>query len=485
MGEGPSSSRRPWRAIAAATTALLLWLLVGVIGLGTVLQMRQRAKLPDFSHYYAGAYTLRHGLDPYTTDFRPLASRLGLDLDVLRHAGYPPTFILLFEPLTLLTPEKAYWTWSAINLALLFWSLGLLLGGQKPLGRPWNYTFWALALLYRPVSLNFCNAQTQVMLLFLLAAAMRLAEREPLGTPASASGWLSRQAGRDLAAGCLLGVAGLLKAFPLVVIGAFVLGRRWRVVASALGAIFVGLCLTAALVGVRESLDFLRVIPSLADKQWLGLPTNVSINGFVTRLLLSRHLAGAGLPVGGVGQRLIVLAATALLVALTTVLTARSGNRESLSPSLGLWVTTAVLISPTAWHHYEVLLLIPFAQALNEAIRRGSLSSAALAAAASYGLTEATWLWFAFEGRHGSGWLAPVLNEGFFVSLVLGYAAAALLVLEAGSQATVERGCHSERSLRSEESTCSDLPAAAAQAGGFATPLQDKSLRVDPSLHSG
>ena len=61
---------------------------------------------------------------------------------------------------------------------------------------------------------------------------------------------------------------------------------------------------------------------------------------------------------------------------------------------------------------------------------------------------------------------------------------AALLVLEAASQVTVDRGCHSERSLRSEESTRSDLPAASAQAGGFATPLKDKSLRVDPSLRS-
>ena len=62
---------------------------------------------------------------------------------------------------------------------------------------------------------------------------------------------------------------------------------------------------------------------------------------------------------------------------------------------------------------------------------------------------------------------------------------AALLVLEAASQATVDRGCQSERSLRSEESTRSDLLAASAQAGGFATALEDKSLRVGPSLRSG
>ena len=42
---------------------------------------------------------------------------------------------------------------------------------------------------------------------------------------------------------------------------------------------------------------------------------------------------------------------------------------------------------------------------------------------------------------------------------------AALLVLEAASQVAVDRGCNSERSLRSEESTRSDLPAASAQAG--------------------
>ncbi len=371
----------------------------------------------DFGIYYVWGYAMRHGVNPYTTDLGPLAASLGIDLGGFRHANYPALFILLFEPLTLLMPNGANLIWLGLNLALLFFSLELLLGRLPSGGRPCSRVLWALALLYQPVSSNFYLGQTQVLLLFLLIAALRCSEK-----------------GRDLAAGSLIGLAGLLKVFPLAALGVFVLGRRWRVVISAMGVIFTGLSLTAVILGVRPTLGFVHTLGSVVDRRRIEFEDGrlISLNAFITRLLLSKHIAATGFFADRATQRLVVAGVSVVAVALSTLATWNVRSARELSAGFALWVVTAILVSPTAWHHYELLLLIPFALALGDWPHAGNARAAAALALASYVLTQATWVWSPFAGSHPGGWLAVVFKEGFFFSLVVGYIAALMLVRSPG-----------------------------------------------------
>ncbi len=63
-------------------------------------QVRGRVAHWDFSHYYLSALAMRAGVNPYTTDLRPLGRALGIE--AIEHATYPPAFLLCFEPLTLM-----------------------------------------------------------------------------------------------------------------------------------------------------------------------------------------------------------------------------------------------------------------------------------------------------------------------------------------------------------------------------------------------
>ncbi len=63
-------------------------------------QVRGRVTHWDFSHYYSSALAMRAGLNPYTTDLRPLGRALGIE--GIDHATYPPALLLCFEPLTLM-----------------------------------------------------------------------------------------------------------------------------------------------------------------------------------------------------------------------------------------------------------------------------------------------------------------------------------------------------------------------------------------------
>jgi hypothetical protein len=126
----------------------------------------------DFSAYYYWAYALRTGGNPYSTDLEPLATRLGLMSSGITHADYPPTFILCFEPLTLVRPEIAYWIWTGLNLLILLAAVAVLLNDLASDGLI-LVTFAALAILYEPVSENFFWSQAQIVLLLLLALNLR------------------------------------------------------------------------------------------------------------------------------------------------------------------------------------------------------------------------------------------------------------------------------------------------------------------------
>jgi alpha-1,2-mannosyltransferase len=220
----------------------------------------------DFSHYYVSALMMRQGIDPYTTNMKPLAESLGLGGLDFSNATYTPTFLLLFEPLTLLIPLAAYWVWIAITMAFLAMSLYLLLDGL-PRDYRLRLSLVGLVILYPPITDNFFYAQSQIMLLFLFTLFMR-----GLGS------------GRHAFAGAIVGLAGLLRVFPLVLVGYLVVRRRWKATFYAGLVLVGGGLLTLALVGVGRSLNFVTVVPFLTSQHWLGRATNISLRSMISRI---------------------------------------------------------------------------------------------------------------------------------------------------------------------------------------------------------
>jgi hypothetical protein len=103
--------------------------------------------------------------------------------------------------------------------------------------------------LYEPTTQEFFYAQTQILILLLLALVMR---------------WLQR--GHDAAAGFALALAGLLKIFPLLLIGYLLAIRRWRATVYTVCGLLLGGLLTLALVGLTHSLAFFQVVGVVAGQ---------------------------------------------------------------------------------------------------------------------------------------------------------------------------------------------------------------------------
>jgi len=399
------------------TAACILILMAAIRLASLAVQLPARSTLNDYSIYYVSAHLLLQGKNPYTTDFASVAPSLGL-VTRLPGATDPPTYLLMLEPLALLTPQTAYWTWQVLNALVLAASLWLLLGRRSGLRPDVAIALAASALVYPAVINHFYYGQNKVQILLLLVLAMRFLESR-----------------RDAAAGIALALAALTRVFPLLMLGYLVIKRRWRALLFALGTITGGLIVTGFVIGFGVEAGFFRGFDTLTSTKVMNYDTNVALGSFVSRLYWTTFGFDAGARIET--MRHVTIAAAALgVIALTCIATLRAApRRDSDSRIYSLWVASSILLSPTAWIHYMVMLFIPLAQICSAAAYRRTSRFAIALAAASYVLllTGCPWgcVWYSGEFFSAIANYAGIGNilDGVFrqtatLSLILGWLAA-------------------------------------------------------------
>ncbi len=390
-----------------------VWICALLMLAGTASKMQGQWHRRDFSNYYESAWALRHGIDPYSALLTPIGAKLGLETGGLLHASETPPFLLCFEPLTRLRPRTAFWIWIAINFFALAVAMYLLLAYRRGLtGR----TAWLLAgliLMSAPVSLNFYWGQSQLIVLALMVCAMRAMGRE-----------------RDGAAGGLIAIAGLLRAYPLLLVGYFVVRRKWRAVTFATAGIAAGTLLTIAVLGVPQSLGFIHAASWLTDNYLVNRVDNLSLGPFVSRTFWALTGTALGSSTDWI-RRAAILVADLLVFGVTIRATLADTNRGDPDWRIySLWIATSLMLTPVGWHHYLVLLAIPFVQMVAAAEQGRSSARAIWMAALSYLLCAVSLRAFnrflvppptAFQ--LSLPWIARALEETSFVALLTGYIA--------------------------------------------------------------
>jgi hypothetical protein len=365
----------------------------------------------DFADFYAAAAILRSGGNPYRTSLTPVGEKLGL-----HPKGYQgdtvipetPTLLVCLKALGALPIQQAYWTWIAVNLAALAAALYFLLADSS-LEFPDVCLLVALALLYPPLSNLFMTAQTQTLVILALALAMR---------------WLA--AGREGAAGVVLGAAALLRGFPVMMGIYLLLTRKWRALLFMIAIIVLGLASTAMVLGWSEMLDFPRAVSRITvDRALFQLAWNVSPRAFIWRLCLYLSRWRLNPVVDGFGM---VLGSAASLIFFLFAL--KATERYATEPDrdfrlFSLWVVTSIIVLPITWLNYTTVLFILFATIVSASIRSRVSTRVEWAAIASYFLSL-----FAFGGlvliRPGALKLPlmVVIGETKTVSLLVAYLSA-------------------------------------------------------------
>jgi hypothetical protein len=357
-----------------------LWAAVAIEVVILFAALPGRANKWDYSIYYSSALAMREGMNPYTTDLTPLARSLGFELDKINHATDPPTFVMCFVPLTLLAPRPGFYVWTAINAASFLLALILLFRWTPGLGRDPALALAAVILLFPPVIEHLAWGQNKMLVLLMFVLMLR---------------WLER--GSDVAAGLMLAVAALLRAFPLLLIAYLALMKRWRAVGYTILGLAVGGLLTLALAGVGSTMSFV-LAPTYLTEQWReALPGNIALGPTIARMFWYFFGLHLGTTLGW-AQKITTLGAELVLLGLTIKATvSRPADGDPDGRIFVLWMMTAILISPTSWFYYLVLLAIPMVRLSAAAANDRTSARALWAGVACYTLA---WLYFSGVDMH-------------------------------------------------------------------------------------
>ncbi len=316
--------------IVGATLVIL-----GLFSLGLGLRTAHISDGRDFSHDYFAVQALRAG----TTIYAPKIENY-----------HPPFDVLTVMPLAGLPFKTAFLTWSALSLVCfgLIIAITLLELGIS-LAWPWLVLLGGLALCWYPFQFQMMMGQWS----FLIGACI-------LGC------WVLLRHDRDVSAGVLLGIASLIKLFPGLLILFLVLRRRWKALAAVAVTTLLGMAVTVAIVGSRDTVDFVVSVAPGNVAEHATFPLNASLTGLFSRLLTDgpwvRPLAVAP----ELARWLVILASLGLVGALARHILARPVRPDHDDTTFALACVAMLLISPLTWVHMSMVLMLPFGLLLRD-----------------------------------------------------------------------------------------------------------------------
>ena len=337
------------RRVLTSTVILLLVLVYAWFYLLPILSPRT-PRADDFQDYLFAARQLATGGDPYANFVR---SHLPWDWSLSSGYLYPPFFAALLIPLTWISNDLAVRLWLVLMQGTVVASLWIV---YRTIGRPNRGELIALSavlLTFFPLANSAATGTMNGVLLLLLTAAW--------------AAWLRH---RDLLGGALVGVASVIKLFPLALVPYLVWRRHWRLLCALGITVVAGVGIGFLVTSPAHNLYYFRdMLPHLGAGT--GYRENQSLAGFTARLCdpsTADHGGGAGW-CGRLLDWPLVLALVALLVAAASPAT-RSGLEFALA------VTALPLISSVTWSFHLVLLILPIALLLRLAFE-GELSRTA------------------------------------------------------------------------------------------------------------
>ena len=225
----------------------------------------------------------------------------------------------------------------------------------------------------------------------------------------------------------MVALAGLLRAYPFLLLGYFALRRKWRALKYAIAGAFAGALISAAILGFAQCFSFVH------GAAWVSKqvsPFDISVAPFVSRMFWALFGSTSGFATDWLLRAAIVVADAIILGMTIRATLIGVGRRDDNYRTYSLWIVTSVLLSPVAWHHFLALLVIPFVQLAVAAVQNRASRRALWMAAGSYLLAGVsvpiTYPLFmrptAFQLAFPS-LSAPLLETGFF-TLLMGYIAA-------------------------------------------------------------
>src|SRR5207247_2388919 len=150
--------------------------------------------------------------------------------------------------------------------------------------------------------------------------------------------------------------------FPALLFLYFALRRRWRPIVFGLTLVILLTLLTIVTLGSSAYLDYMLAVMRV-PLDWRSNWGNVSLLAFWSKLFDPAFMPGLSSTIPLVQSRLLsqclTLACNVTLVIFLCRAVLRARSRSECDLAFAMFAPAMILISPVAWDHYFVLLLLP------------------------------------------------------------------------------------------------------------------------------
>jgi hypothetical protein len=311
----------------------------------------------DFPHYYLAAkiagspgqhrlyYSARSAkgamyekIDP-NTEWSQLARQNGIP-DTLYFSA-PPTVATLLTPLGKLPFKTAFFVWRILSDVFFFAAIVICLQLCQAL-TPIALLVCSLAgFAFQPFTLTLDKGQFGALLLLLWSAGTLLAKKR----------W-------DFLSALMFALATIVKLTPVLVLGLFLIRRRWTWSASYL--LWVLLLAGAGLwqTGMENQHLYLAKLKMLS----CGIPGpyNYSLNGIIQSTYYGTMLTDEQIPAETPATLCLVGKAAAFLTLVGALLMLFNRNRaQNITWDLVVFALITLLVAPFTWRHYYTLEILP------------------------------------------------------------------------------------------------------------------------------
>ncbi|MGC1679394.1 MAG: glycosyltransferase family 87 protein [Candidatus Binataceae bacterium] len=279
--------------------------------------MSDRYALYDFAGYYKWGQHYRSGIDWWARS----------------HCNYTPFFVDAFAPLTRFDAPSLHLGWQIFQIACLIVATILIARSAGIFSAGVIVILASVAVLSRTLDQVLFFGQFAPLLLALMVGS-----------------WTLARARRDAGAALLLALAILLKLYPGILLGYYLVCGKWRVLIWT--AVFFALGIAASGLGNWHGFVVYGLPHSgeiLARGFWRD---RVSIFNLVWGLeasIASPSWWTVFAPTAAVSLILVIAAALETVAA---------GARSLDGIYFSLWLALGLLLAPIAWHH-EIVLLFP------------------------------------------------------------------------------------------------------------------------------
>jgi hypothetical protein len=337
---------------------LLLVLLLGLVTLNFVYPLtigKTSILYSDFGKFYHSGQLFIQGKNSYSpvycvknkinTNISPPHVYKSRHSKIIQLGGNlnPPFFTLISFPFAYLSYPHALFLWTF--LSILAGGLGILLLQQKL--DPDSFSILASLLLligffsYFPSFASLQFGQVTFLLLPLLVL-----------------GWRAAHEAKIIKAAIFLALAASLKPFIGLFLFYFVIRKQWR----GLG-VFIAIMLSCALIaaaffGLSSYLSYYHTCQQIS---WAASNWNISLYGFLLRLVGGNEHNAALIPLPGLITFLYPLLTLLLMLAMIRFLVPQThiDFQQKTDLDFSLIIVGMLLLSPLAWIYYFPFLSIP------------------------------------------------------------------------------------------------------------------------------